>query len=163
MTSFLKSALNVVDLDSNLNYVEIKYTKWNYNSNTYEDFTDYLYTSSKGDWTEITCSKQDIQYENFLQTMVEKTIESTQRMALIALDNLLARKNLGNHDVIRIMNTCKIVNPTFKVPYINKNNTWQIEFARGFIRDYLPDAIECCLNKKRLSRMFTVLKLIDEQ
>ncbi len=107
MTSFLKSALNVVDLDSNLNYVEIKYTKWNYNSNTYEDFTDYLYTSSKGDWTEITCSKQDIQYENFLQTMVEKTIESTQRMALIALDNLLARKNLGNHDVIRIMNTCK--------------------------------------------------------
>ena len=95
--------------------------------------------------------------------MVEKTIESTQRMALIALDNLLARKNLGNHDVIRIMNTCKIVNPTFKVPYINKNNTWQIEFARGFIRDYLPDAIECCLNKKRLGRMFTVLKLIDEQ
>jgi hypothetical protein len=55
------------------------------------------------------------------------------------------------------------VNPTFKVPYINKNNTWQIEFARGFIRDYLPDAIECCLNKKRLGRMFTVLKLIDEQ
>jgi hypothetical protein len=163
MTSFLKSALNVVDVDSNLNYVEIKYTKWNKVLAIYEDFTDYLYTSSKGDWVEITCSKQDIQYENFLQTMVEKTVESTQRMALIALDNLLARKDLESHDIIRIMNTCKIVNPSFKVPYINKKNTWQLEFAKGFIRDYLPDAIEHCLSKKRLHRIFTVLKLIDER
>jgi len=64
-------------------------------------------TSPLGDWTFIQSGKQSIQYEKFLDTMVSKSIEVRQRMAELALDNVLAYEQ-SDRNYIRIAHATKI-------------------------------------------------------
>ena len=159
MSSFLKRALVVHDVESDLSYVEINYLKY-VPGRGYIDFVDYLNTKSRGDWSEIVSRKQSIQYENFLETMVEPTRETRVKMATIALENIL----YGNVDIktyIRVMNTVKILDPSFIPPIINKKSPWQRKYVEDFCKETLPDIIERTSSMKRLQRIFSVLKLIE--
>lgn len=161
MSSFLKRALVVHDVESDLAYVEINYLKY-VAGRGYVDFVDYLNTRPRGDWTEIVSRKQSIQYENFLETMVEPTHETRVKMATIALENILC----GLVDIktyIRVMNAVKIIDPTFTPPFINKKSAWQRKYVEDFCCQILPDIIERTMSMKNLSRLFNVLKLIELQ
>ena len=161
MSSFLKRALVVHDIESDLTYVEINYMKY-VAGRGYIDFVDYLNTRPRGDWMEIVSRKQSIQYENFLETMVEPTHETRVKMATIALENILC----GIVDMktyIRVMNTVKIIDPSFRPPYINTESAWQRKYVEQFCNETLPDIIERTTSNKDLSRMFNVLKLIELQ
>jgi len=83
MTSFLKSAKAVHDVESDLAYIEIQYDKG------YKIFTDYINAEPLGDWFHIQSEERDIRYDKFLETMVSKTLEVQQRLAELALDNIL--------------------------------------------------------------------------
>ena len=80
MTSFLKSAKHVFDVESDLSYVEIVYDRYIRNKG-YSTFTDYLNTEPFADWVSLESGNHSIVYEKFLDTMVKKTLEVRQRMA----------------------------------------------------------------------------------
>ncbi|QIG59786.1 hypothetical protein [Dishui Lake phycodnavirus 3] len=161
MSSFIKRALVVHDVESDLSYVEINYLKY-VPGRGYVDFVDYLNTKSRGDWIEIVSRKQAIQYENFLDTMVEPTRETRVKMATIALENILS----GNVDIktyIRVMNVAKILDPSFTPAFINKKSPWQRKYAEDFCKETLPDIIERTTSMTRLLRAFNVLRLIESE
>ena len=51
--NILSTAKYVYDVDSDLNYVEIIYDKWNNKRMEYNTYTDYLNTQPVGDWSQI--------------------------------------------------------------------------------------------------------------
>lgn len=149
------------DVESDLTYVAAEYTKY-VPGKGYIDFIDYLNTSGLGDWTELVSKKQSIQYENFLASMVEPTFETKCKMATIALENITCT-DVDQRTWIRLMHTAKILDPTFVPPYLNMNSPWQMKFAEEFCRQTLPDVIERTLNIKRLTKLFNVLKIIEQR
>ena len=101
-----------------------------------------------------------MKYEDFLDIMIEKTIETMRKMVLIELDNvMLENKNINLF--IRIMNTIKILDPTFIPPVINKMCSWQKRYVIETCKKTLPQIIKTSTSKYRLNKMFKILKLIE--
>ena len=88
MTSFVKSAKAVHDVESDLAYIEIHYDKYT-KTKGYKAFTDYINAEPLGDWTQIQSEERNIRYDKFLETMVTNTTEVQQRLAELALENVL--------------------------------------------------------------------------
>lgn len=160
MTSLLKSAHVVHDVDENKTFIEIMYSKY-VPDEGYKTFVDYLNAQPIGDWTKIVSQKETVRYEKFLDTMIEKNLETRQKMALIMLENVTGDMFVDIKTQIRIMNTIKILDPTFEPPFVNRRCSWQKQFVRDFCQDILPDVVERCTNEKRLDRFFSVLRLIE--
>ena len=160
MTSLLKSAHVVHDVDENKTFIEIMYSKY-VPDEGYKTFVDYLNAQPIGDWTKIVSKKETVRYEKFLDTMIEKNLETRQKMALIMLENIAGDMFIDIKTQIRIMNTIKILDPTFEPPFVNRRCSWQKQFVRDFCQDILPDVVERCTNEKRLDRFFSVLRLIE--
>ena len=160
MTSLLKSAHVVHDVDENKTFIEIMYSKY-VPDEGYKTFVDYLNAQPIGDWTKIVSKKETVRYEKFLDTMIEKNLETRQKMALIMLENIAGDMFIDIKTQIRIMNTIKILDPTFDPPFVNRRCSWQKQFVRDFCQDILPDVVERCTNEKRLDRFFSVLRLIE--
>lgn len=160
MTSILKSAHVVHDVEEDRSYIEILYSKY-ITDEGYKTFVDYLNAKPIGDWTKIVSRTQGVRYEKFIDTMIEKNIETQQKMATIMYENMLNYTFNTIHVQIRLMNTIKILDPTFNPPFINKRCSWQREFVNTFCKDILPDVIERCTNTSRLERFFNVLRLIE--
>lgn len=160
MTSILKSAHVVYDVDEDRSYIEILYSKY-IDDEGYKTFVDYLNAKPIGEWTKIVSRTQCVRYEKFIDTMIEKNLETQQKMASIMFENVTNYMFKNIHTQIRLMNTVKILDPTFTPPFINKRCSWQREFVNTFCKDILPDIIERCTNSYRLERFFNVLKLIE--
>jgi len=160
MTSILKSAHVVHDVEEDRSYIEILYSKY-ITDEGYKTFVDYLNAKPIGDWTKIVSRTQGVRYEKFIDTMIEKNLETQQKMATIMYENMLNYTFNTIHVQIRLMNTIKILDPTFNPPFINKRCSWQREFVNTFCKDILPDVIERCTNTSRLERFFNVLRLIE--
>ena len=161
MTSFLKSAKSVYDVDSELQYVEIVYEKY-VPGKGYNTYCDYINTEPLADWIHLKSKKQSIPYEKFLDTMVEKTLEVRQKMAELALENILA-ENLDIHTTIRVAHASKILDPTFQPPIINVNSAWQVDFMKKFCKKYLLEIIQRCNNLGRLEYFINVLNIIQSE
>lgn len=159
MSSFIKSAKAVYDIDSGLDYVEIEYERFVYGKG-YESYVDYINTKPLADWVILKSKTQSIQYEKFLDTMCKKTFEVKQKMAELALQNIIVEKQHIN-TYIRVANTSKILDPTFQVPRINVKSAWQKEFIKKFCVETLPDLIERCDNESRLEYFTDVLRNIE--
>jgi len=159
MTSFLKSAKSVYDVESELQYVEIVYEKF-VPGKGYDTYVDYIDTEPLADWITLTSKKQSIPYEKFLDTMVEKTLEVRQKMAELALENILAEKQ-DIRTTIRVAHASTILDPTFQPPRINVKSAWQREYIEQFCKDTLPDLIQHSLDESRLEYLFNVLRNIE--
>jgi hypothetical protein len=96
MTSFIKSAKAVYDVESDLEYVEITYERF-VRGKGYETYKDYINTRPLADWVVLTSKTQSIPYEKFLDTMCEKTLEVRQKMAELVLENIVADKQHIKH------------------------------------------------------------------
>jgi len=160
MTSILKSAHVIYDVEEDRSYIEILYSKY-ISDEGYNTFIDYLDAKPIGEWTQIISKTRGVRYEKFIDTMIEKTVETRQKMASIMLENIMEYTFNTVSTQIRIMNSVKILDPTFTPPYVNKRCSWQMEFVGTFCKDILPDVIERCTNINRLERFFSVLKLIE--
>jgi hypothetical protein len=160
MSSFIKSALAVYDVESDLEYVEIEHERF-VRGKGYNTYRDYINTKPLADWVKITSKTQSIPYEKFLDTMCEKTLEVCQKMAELALENILAdRRNI--HTYIRVAHASKILDPTFQPPRINIESAWQKEFIRKFCEDTLADLIQRTTDESRLEYFFNVLCNIEQ-
>ena len=159
MTSFIKSAKAVFDVESKLDYVEITYERF-VRGKGYETYKDYIHTKPLADWVVLKSSTQSIPYEKFLDTMCEKTTEVYQKMAELALQNILADKR-NVHTYIRTAHASTILDPTFQPPWINVKSAWQREFIRKFCEDTLADLIQRTVNHSRLEYFFSVLRSIE--
>lgn len=159
MTSFIKSAKAVHDVESDLAYVEIVYERY-MRGKGYETFTDYINTEPLADWTYLKSERQSIPYEKFLDSMLKKTLEVKQRMAELILDNILSYEQ-SDRTYIRIANAVKILDPTFQPPRVNMESAWQMEFIKKLCKKYVPHAIQVCTKKSRLEYFFNVLRIIE--
>ena len=159
MTSFLKSAKHVFDVESDLSYVEIVYDRYTMGKG-YSTYTDYMNTEPLADWTYLESTKRSIPYEKFLDTMVKKTLEVRQRMAVLSLEIFLTYDQ-DIRKYVRVAHAVKILDPTFQPPRINMESAWQVEFIKKFCKKSIIDSIQECKKKSRLKYFFNVLKLIE--
>lgn len=159
MTSFIKSAKVIYDVESELDYIEIKYERY-VKGQGYATYVDYLHTKPYADWTVLKSERQSIPYEKFLDTMCSKTIEVRQKMCEIALQNILSDKQTVN-TYIRTAYASKILDPTFQPPWINTESAWQREFIKKFCENTLSDLIQRTTDRSRLKYMFNVLCCIQ--
>ena len=159
MTSFIKSAKSVHDVESDLAYVEIVYERY-VKSKGYTTYTDYINTEPLADWTYLESEKQSIPYEKFLDTMVKKTLEVRQRMAELVLENVLSYEQ-SDRTYVRIAHAMKILDPTFQPPRVNMESAWQMELIKKLCKKYAPYAIQTCTKKSRLEYFFNVLRIIE--
>ena len=159
MTSFLKSAKHVFDVESDLSYVEIVYDRYTRNKG-YSTFTDYINTEPLGDWVSIKSDEKSILYEKFLDTMVKNTYEVQQRMAELSIESFLTYDQ-DIRKYVRVTHAVKILDPTFQPPRINMESAWQVEFIKKFCKKSIIDFIQECKKKSRLKYFFNVLKLIE--
>ena len=159
MTSFIKSAKSIHDVESDLAYVEITYERYK-KGKGYATYTDYINTEPLADWVYLESSKQSIPYEKFLDTMVKKTLEVRQRMAELIFDNVLAYEQTEK-TWVRIAHAMKILDPTFQPPRVNMESAWQMECVRMMCKYYIPHAIQSCTKRSRLEYFFNVLRIIE--
>ena len=159
MSSFLKSAKAVYDVDSDLDYVAITYERF-VKEKGYATYVDYIHTKPSADWVYLKSKTQSIPYEKFLDTMCEKTIEVHQKMAELALQNIISDKQ-NIHTYIRTAYASKILDPSFQPPWINTKSAWQREFIKKFCMDTLADLIQRCEDDSRLEYFFNVLHNIS--
>ena len=159
MTSFIKSAKSVHDVESDLAYVEIVYERY-MKGKGYETYTDYINTEPLADWTYLESEKRSIPYEKFLDSMVNKTLEVRQRMAELVLENILSYEQT-NRVYVRIAHAMKILDPTFQPPRVNMESAWQMEIIKKLCKKYVPHAIQNCTNTSRLEYFFNVLRIIE--
>lgn len=124
MTSFLKSAKFITDVEDGCDYVEVEYTKYVVGENRYDTFVDYFNTTPRGDWVELTSLKQNIPLEKFLDTMVERTTEVLQKMCDVALENTECST--------RLMYASKILAPSFVPPVVDLRWSWQRTLVDDF-------------------------------
>lgn len=161
MPAFLKEAHTFRDSLTGKESVELKYTRY-IEGKGYVDFAECFDARPIGGWTDIKSSRESMRYEQFLDTMVEKTLTIRRVMALIQLENLLCENN-NIYSLLRIMNTIKIIDPTFEPPIINVRCKWQKKLVRSICLHTLPHVIEFCTNEKRLDRLFNVMRLIESE
>ena len=155
MTSFIKSAKAVYDVESDLDYVEVVYERF-VRGKGYETYMDYINTKPLADWVVLKSKTQSIPYEKFLDTMCEKTLEVRQKMAELALENIIADKQ-HIHTYIRVAHASKILDPSFQPPWINVKSAWQREFIKKFCEDTLPDLVQRTTDESRLDYFFNVV------
>jgi len=159
MTSFIRSAKHVHDVDSDLSYVEIVYDRY-MKGKGYSTFTDYINTEPLADWMHVQSEKRSIPYDKFLDTMVKKTLEVRQRIAELVLDNVLTYEK-SDRTYVRIAHAVKIIDSTFQPPRVNMESAWQMEFIKKLCKKYIPHAIQECTNKSRLEYFLNVLRIIE--
>ena len=161
MSSFLKSAKSVYDVDSDLDYVAITYERF-VKGKGYATYVDYIHTKPSADWIYLKSKTQSIPYEKFLDTMCDKTIEVHQKMAELALQNIISDKQ-NIHTYIRTAYASKILDPSFQPPWINTKSAWQREFIKKFCVETLADLIQRCEDESRLEYFFNVLRNISSR
>ena len=155
MTSFVKSAKV---LEKNIRIKTVKYISGEGD----RDNVEMIETELVGSWEQINATYDSLRYEQFLDTMVHKTIETRRKMALIALDNALC-ENKNIRSLVRIMHSVKILDPTFTPPIINMICSWQKKLVYEICVNELPRVINTSTNEFRLERFFRTMQLIETE
>lgn len=161
MTSFVKSARVAHDVETDTQIIEINYVKYT-NGIGYENKQDTFETTPIGTWSEIQSISDSLRYEQFLDTMVQKTTETRRKMALVELESVLCENN-NTRSIIRTMNAIKILDPTFSPPVINMKCSWQKKFVKDMCIHQMPEIIKSCTSELRLEKLFRVLQLIEAE
>jgi hypothetical protein len=142
------------DGNTEVDCIEIVYNKF-VPGYGYRKITDYVYTTPVGNWTNLKFHDcDDVQYTNFLNTMVFKNIEVYRKLAKIALYRILDTPLYK----INLLNAICILDPTFIPPYINKKCAWQRNLIETIISSTSIHVICTCYNIRRLERYFNVLQ-----
>ena len=155
--AYITKATYVFDVNSQLDIVEIEYTKY-VKGNGWKTHKEWVYTYPEGDWTEIKFGNlSTVKYVDFLNTMVFKNLEVHRKIAKLSLDNI-AKKS--THKLIKVMNAIRVLDPTFTPPEINVDCTWQLGLLKHIAFTTSYEIIANCKNKKRLERYSKICQLL---
>lgn len=155
MTSFIRSAKYMHDVDSDISYVEITYEKYGHAT-----YSDSINTEPLANWTHLQSRGMSIPYDKFLDTMVSKTPEVKHRMAELIVDTIFAYEQ-ENDVYVRVAHAAKILDPTFQPPYVNTESAWQMNVVKTFCKEHMTHAIRACTNMSRLDYFIRVLRIIE--
>jgi len=161
MPSFVKEAHVFRNIKTGAPCIEIKYTTYR-EGEGYVNLAECFDASPVGGWTDLIYKRENLRYEEFLNTKVEKTMTTRRSMAVIELDNVLC-ENKNIFSLIRVMNAIKILDPTFVPPIINIRCAWQKNFVKEVCMYSFPDIIHNCRNEFRLEKLFNVLQTIESE
>ena len=118
-------------------------------------FTDYIYSTPRGNWIDIRYSKiDDMEYRTFLETMVTNNVYVARKLAKLAS---VCDDSWDDRDKIESMHAIRILDPTFTPPYIILKCTWQRNLLDDLIGRVVHEIIGKCRNKKRLDRYYEVM------
>ena len=98
MTSFVRSAKELFNIENNQHEIEIKYDKY-LEGFGFEKFKDHFATSLLGTESiySVPTNQKSIRYEQFLDTMVHKTTETIRKSVLVQLETIMVEnKNIYN-------------------------------------------------------------------
>lgn len=158
MTSFIRSAKCVHDVESDLSYIEINYDRYT-KKRGYSVYTDFVNTEALADWTILECKEKSIPYVKFLETMVKETMEVQQRIAELRCEELFMTEQTPEK-YVRVVHAIKILDPTFQPPRVNMGSAWQMEMLKRICKIYTSQAIQECVQSTRLKYFNDVLRII---
>ena len=157
MVSYMCNAKYVFDVNSQIDTVEIEYTK-HIPGIGWKKHIDYIDTYPEGDWNELHFSDcSSVKYVDFLTTMVHRSTDVARKIAKVSLDNVSTK---NPRKLLKIMNAVRILDPTFIPPEINVDCTWQNELMEHIAYTVSYRIIATCKNKYRLGRYSRVVQLI---
>lgn len=137
--------------------IELTYSKFVPGFGT-KQFIEWVYTTPLGNWRELKFNEdENVSYSNFLNTMVFKNNEVHRKLAKLALERILSSDRYR----INLMNTIRILDPTFIPPRINLNCRWQCEFMEELVTTRSLVVIATCRNDRRLARYFNALQALE--
>jgi hypothetical protein len=99
---------------------------------------NWLYTLPKGDWVRLNL--WGVNYADFLRTMVEPNIDILRKIAKLEIRRVHRRS-------IKAMRCLRTLDPSFDVPYINKNSKWQMDMVISLNTSFAHSAIESCVDQ----------------
>ena len=146
---FVLNAKNSHDVDVGHNIVEVITTQY-FPGTGWNNHTDFLYTNSKGNWSELSFKKDEyVSYESFLNSMVEKNLEVCRKIAQVSAERIV---NGGSwSDFVKLMRSLTILDDTFTPPYINLRCRWQREFLESICNTWVRVVISTCHNMVNLT------------
>ena len=154
---YVTKATYVFDVNSQLDIVEIEYTKY-VHGNGWKTHKDWVYTYPEGDWVKLNFGDLSaVKYIDFLNSMVFKNLEVHRKIAKLSLDSVSKK---SPKKLLRLMNAIRILDPTFEPPEINTYSTWQMGLLKHIALGSSHEIISNCKNKKRIDRYFRVVQLI---
>lgn len=152
---FLNSAKFEHDVESDLDFVRIEYTKGG------ERHVDCLATRPLGKWVEIHSFNNSVRLDKFLNTTVDRTVEVLQKMCDVVLSHVRDDLEPGIKTQLWLMHTMRILDPSFTPPWINVKKSWQRAYVWDTITDTFHDLIERTTDASRLEKLFNVLRSIE--
>tara|TARA_Y100000389_G_scaffold179289_1_gene193181 strand:- start:1444 stop:1932 length:489 start_codon:yes stop_codon:yes gene_type:complete len=161
MPFYVKEARSFISHATNTPRVEVKYSRYK-EGEGYVNEAACFDAVPIGSWKEIQFAHGSTSFQEFLETMVVNTIDVVRYTALIILEDSIC-ENRKVRSIIRIVNSIKIIDPTFTPPRINKKCSWQINYLKCFCKETFPAVIRACENRVRLEKLFIVLKMITEE
>ena len=125
----MDSAAYIIDVETGNDIIEVTLIDGKKN---------WLYTLPKGDWTYLKL--RGVNYADFLRTMVEPNVDILRKIARIELQQV-------NRWSIRAMRCLRTLDPSFDVPYINKNSEWQMNMVSHFNKTVGFSVIDSCTDQ----------------
>ena len=125
----MDSAAYIIDVETGNDIIEVTLIDGKKN---------WLYTLPKGDWTYLNL--RGVNYADFLRTMVEPNVDILRKIARIELQQV-------NRWSIRAMRCLRTLDPSFDVPYINKNSEWQMNMVSHFNKTVGFSVIDSCTDQ----------------
>jgi len=161
MTSCVKEVSSVFDVDSQLQYIDVLYTKYVPSALQYQDFREYLQCEPIGSWHKIESPNASLRYDKFLDAMVKPSLEVRKKQCDLLLDALLSEGGESSpRELVRLARASRILEPSFNV-WIDTRSPWQVDIAKS-VALALRDLVDACADERKLTRMFSVLRDILE-
>lgn len=152
------NAKSSYDVECEQDVVEITTGRWR-DGTGWVKHTDFIYTRSNGDWTELNFRRSEcVGYVNFLNTMVQKNVEVLRKIALILTETVINDGNWSTY--VKLMNSLTILDPTFETPSINLKCRWQRELLETMCTEWTTMVISICYNPIRLGRYAKEIELL---
>jgi hypothetical protein len=148
---FVTNAKVVYNVEDGSNTVEVTTDRFRPGTG-WNSHTDFVYTTPKGDWTELKfMRRENVRYIDFLNTMVDKTLEVSRKMAHLSVRQVLDDYPVRYPGLVDLINYLPILDPTFVPPDFNLRCRWQRELLTNMCNQWLYMVISTCRNQVRLT------------
>lgn len=146
--AYVLRAHHTYDVETNENMVEVTAIGMEYGHKT-----DFMYTTPRGDWRELTFHHLEfMDYADFLRVMVHRTPDVEKKIATIEL------LRFADTYSIRAMNCLRLLDPTFRSPYVNIKNGHHMDLVNHINTVVAPKILDECMDTTRIIKYGNALR-----
>ena len=146
--AYVVRAHSVHDVESNQSVLEITALGMEFGHKK-----DFLYTTPRGNWQDITFHHLEfMDYSDFLRLMVCRTPDVEKKIAKLEL------MYFADVYSIRVMNCLRILDPTFRSPYVNIKNSHHMDLVRHINTVVAPRILDECVDTHKLTKYADALR-----